>query len=165
MFKTTENADFLELEEQIKSLLIDEKNFIANASNFLALLYNSIANINWIGLYFLEQSELVLAMFQGKPACNRIAIGKGVCGYSFQTQATIIVDNVEEFSGHIACDTNSKSEIVIPIILNNLPIGVLDIDSPIYNRFDNEFKYFIEKSVNILIESSDINKFMKFYEF
>jgi len=123
---------------QLLSLLKGEHDFIANAANFSALLFNSLPNVNWAGFYFLQGEELVLGPFQGNPACVRIPLGKGVCGVAAQQLETIIVPNVHEFPGHIACDVASNSEIVVPLFDGERLVGVLDLDSPIIGRFDDQ---------------------------
>jgi len=122
---------------QLRSLLAGERDFIANAANFASLLYHSLPDLNWAGFYFLQDEELVLGPFQGKPACVRIAIGKGVCGVAAAQRETIIVANVHDFPGHIACDSASNSEIVVPLVKDGRLLGVLDLDSPQYARFDD----------------------------
>lgn len=111
---------------------------IANAANFSALLYHALPDVNWVGFYFFDGRELVVGPFQGKPACVRIAIGRGVCGTAAQTRSTQLVPDVHAFPGHIACDSASRSEIVIPLLQGETLIGVLDIDSPLPGRFDSE---------------------------
>jgi len=123
---------------QLLSLLKGEHDFIANAANFSALLFNSLPNVNWAGFYFLQGDELVLGPFQGNPACVRIPLGKGVCGVAAQQLETIIVPNVHEFPGHIACDVASNSEIVVPLFDGERLLGVLDLDSPMIGRFDDQ---------------------------
>ena len=123
---------------QLLSLLKGEHDLIANAANFSALLFNSLPNVNWAGFYFLQGEELVLGPFQGNPACVRIPLGKGVCGVAAQQLETIIVPNVHEFPGHIACDVASNSEIVVPLFDGERLLGVLDLDSPIIGRFDDQ---------------------------
>lgn len=123
---------------QLLSLLKGEHDFIANAANFSALLFNSLPNVNWAGFYFLKDDELVLGPFQGNPACARIPLGKGVCGVAAQQLETIIVPNVHEFPGHIACDVASNSEIVVPLFDGERLLGVLDLDSPTIGRFDDQ---------------------------
>jgi GAF domain-containing protein len=123
---------------QLLSLLKGEHDFIANAANFSALLFNSLPNVNWAGFYFLQGEELVLGPFQGNPACVRIPLGKGVCGVAAQHLETIIVPNVHEFPGHIACDVASNSEIVVPLFDGERLLGVLDLDSPLIGRFDDQ---------------------------
>ncbi|HEX7330088.1 MAG TPA: GAF domain-containing protein [Pyrinomonadaceae bacterium] len=123
---------------QLLSLLKGEHDFIANAANFSALLFNSLPNVNWAGFYFLQGEELVLGPFQGNPACVRIPLGQGVCGVAAQQLETIIVPNVHEFPGHIACDVASNSEIVVPLFDGERLLGVLDLDSQIIGRFDDQ---------------------------
>src|SRR5689334_21615741 len=123
---------------QLLSLLKGEHDFIANAANFSALLFNSLPNVNWAGFYFLQGDELVLGPFQGNPACVRIPMGKGVCGVAAQQMETIIVPNVHEFPGHIACDVASNAEIVVPLFDGERLLGVLDLDSPLIGRFDDQ---------------------------
>src|ERR1044072_152091 len=123
---------------QLRSLLEGERDFIANAANFSSLLYHSLPDLNWAGFYLYKDGELVLGPFQGQPACVRIAIGKGVCGTAAHHRQTILVDNVHDFPGHIACDSASNSEIVVPLVKNGRLLGVLDLDSPAFARFDDE---------------------------
>src|SRR5262249_34581524 len=120
---------------QLLSLLKGEHDFIANAANFSALLFSSLPNVNWAGFYFLQDEELVLGPFQGNPACVRIGMGKGVCGMAAERLETIIVPNVHEFPGHIACDVASNSEIVVPLFDGERLLGVLDLDSTTIGRF------------------------------
>lgn len=140
------------LQSQLRSLLEGERDFIANAANFSSLLYHSIPNLNWVGLYLHKGGELVLGPFQGQPACVRIAIGKGVCGTAAEQRQTILVDNVHEFPGHIACDSASNSEIVVPLIVNDELIGVLDLDSPSLARFDDEDARGLNELAEIFIQ-------------
>jgi GAF domain-containing protein len=135
---TDKSKLYASLVVQLLSLLKGEHDFIANAANFSALLFNSLPNVNWAGFYFLRDDELVLGPFQGNPACVRIPMGKGVCGVAAQQCETIIVPNVHEFPGHIACDVASNSEIVVPLFDGERLLGVLDLDSPIIGRFDDQ---------------------------
>jgi len=135
--------------EQLAALLHGESDLIANAANTASLLYHSLPDINWAGFYFLKDGELVLGPFQGKPACVRIGLGRGVCGTAAQQRATVLVHNVNAFAGHIACDTASQSEIVVPIVVEDRLIGVLDIDSPVPGRFDEEDRRGCEQVVRI----------------
>lgn len=137
--------------QQLRALLDGEPSVIANLANASALLGQFLENINWVGFYLLEDEELVLGPFQGLPACVRIPIGKGVCGTSAQLRETIRVEDVNLFPGHIACDAASQSEIVIPLIKGDRLVGVLDIDSPIKDRFDETDQLFLEKFVQQLI--------------
>lgn len=125
--------------KQLESIL-EEKDTIAVLSNLSAFIYQNIENINWAGFYIYKDEELVLGPFQGKIACTRIKPGKGVCGSSYINKETIIVKDVSKFEGHIVCDINSKSEIVVPIILNNNVWGIIDVDSFLLNRFTNKEK-------------------------
>jgi L-methionine (R)-S-oxide reductase len=143
-----------EIIETAKNLIENEQDYIANAANLSALLFQALPDINWAGFYFLRGHELVLGPFQGNPACIRIALGKGVCGTAAQSKQTVIVPNVHEFSGHIACDSASNSEIVIPLLKNQFVIGVLDIDSPLFNRFSHEDKHLLEKIADIYLQHS-----------
>ncbi len=144
------------LTTQLYHLLEGERDFLANTANFSALLFNTMPDVNWVGFYFYKGGELVLGPFQGKPACTRIAIGKGVCGTAAEKMKTVVVKNVHEFSGHIACDSASNSEIVAPLIKQGKLLGVLDIDSPQLARFDEEDKAGLENLVELLISSSDV---------
>lgn len=137
----------------LSSLLESEHDMIANMANTSAVLYEFLPDINWAGFYLYKNNELILGPFQGKPACMHIPMGKGVCGVCAKTLLTQRIDNVHEFPGHIACDCASNSEIVIPIVKENTLLGVLDIDSPKFSRFDEEDQLFLEKAVSILLQS------------
>lgn len=138
------------LTKQLQSLIEDEQNLIAILSNTSAILNDNLDQINWVGFYLIKNEELILGPFQGHPACVHIAIGKGVCGTAVAEDKTQLVKDVHAFPGHIACDANSKSEIVIPIHVNDEIIGVLDIDAPITDRFTNEDKEGLEVIVKVL---------------
>jgi L-methionine (R)-S-oxide reductase len=138
------------LESQLRSLLEGETDLIANTANMAALLYHSLPELNWAGFYFLQGKELVLGPFQGQPACVRIPLGKGVCGTAAQARTTQVVNNVHEFPGHIACDSASNSEIVVPLIKGGELLGVLDLDSPIFERFDEADRHGLEQMVKVL---------------
>lgn len=144
--------------KQLSAVIGDESNFIANFSNAAALLFENLPTINWAGFYLYEPTseELVLGPFQGKVACIRIQPGKGVCGTAFSKKESIFVKDVNQFPGHIACDAASQSEIVIPLIKDGRAIGVLDIDAPITNRFDEIDQKYLEEFVSILLDSSSI---------
>jgi L-methionine (R)-S-oxide reductase len=129
---------YLSVCEQLASLLNGETDIVANAANTAALLFHSVPDINWAGFYFLRGEELVLGPFQGKPACVRIPLGKGVCGTAATTGETVIVPDVNQFPGHIACDSASQSEIVVPLLSWGKVQGVLDVDSASLNRFDED---------------------------
>ncbi len=140
---------------QLRSLLAGERDFIANAANFASLLYHSLPDLNWAGFYLLKDEELVLGPFQGKPACVRIKVGKGVCGVAAAQRETIIVANVHDFPGHIACDSASNSEIVVPLQKGGSLLGVLDIDSPQFGRFDEEDAQGLNRLVAEFIEGQE----------
>lgn len=129
------DTDYRLLESQYRAIVGDEQDALANSSNFVGLLCNALDDINWLGIYVLRGDELVLGPFQGKPACVRIALGKGVCGTAAATLETQRVADVHAFPGHIVCDADSRSEIVVPLVVDGRLIGVLDIDSPSPGRF------------------------------
>lgn len=139
------DPDYNLLASQLRLLLDGETDPLANASNFVGLLFNAIDDINWLGIYVLRDNELVLGPFQGKPACVRIAMGSGVCGTAAATLTTQRVADVHQFEGHIACDPDSRSEIVVPLIVNDELIGVLDIDSASPDRFSATDQAGVEK--------------------
>jgi GAF domain-containing protein len=134
-------------------LLAGERDLIANAANLSALIFHSLPDLNWAGFYFAKDDELVLGPFQGKPACVRIPMGQGVCGTAAARRAITIVPNVHEFPGHIACDSASNSEIVIPLIKDEKFLGVLDLDSPVPGRFDETDAEGLHRLASLLIET------------
>ncbi len=140
------------LSKQLDALLAGETNVVANLSNASALLNQFFDQINWVGFYLVDNEELVLGPFQGLPACVRIPFGRGVCGTSAQKRETIIVPDVHAFPGHIACDAASQSEIVLPIVKDGTLLGVLDIDSPIKERFGKQDAEGLEKFIEVLIK-------------
>jgi GAF domain-containing protein len=144
---------YAELAEQARGLLHSERDRIANAANFAALVYQSLSDLNWAGFYFFDGNELVVGPFQGRPACVRIALGKGVCGTAAQTRKTQVVCDVHAFPGHIACDTASRSEIVVPLYAGDTLIGVWDVDSPQLARFDEEDRAGMEQLARIFVDS------------
>lgn len=146
----TKRDDYALAAKQLEALIHGEPNRIANLANAAALINQLLADINWAGFYLYEDGELVLGPFQGLPACIRIPLGRGVCGTAAQSKETVLVANVHEFPGHIACDAASQSEIVVPIIKDGVLLGVLDIDSPSLNRFDLEDQAGLEKFASIL---------------
>lgn len=150
--------------KQLPHVLEGETNVITNFANFSSLLFNSMSDVNWVGFYIFTGKELLLGPFQGKPACVRLQLGKGVCGTSFAQNKTIIVQDVDKFPGHIACDADSKSEIVIPIVKNEKLYGVLDIDSPNLSRFDENDSKYLEILLNLLVEHSDIEELSEIYQ-
>lgn len=146
---------YQELLEECSALIQGERDWIANFSNISALLYQRLDNINWAGFYLLKEEQLVLGPFQGKPACIRIALGRGVCGTAAIERQSQVVENVHAFPGHIACDSASNSEIVVPLIQEGKLIGVLDVDSPILSRFDEIDKNYLEELAGILLLGCD----------
>ncbi len=140
----------------LKDLVAEEKDWLANLANASGLLYLLMDRINWAGFYLYKEEELILGPFQGKPACTRIEIGSGVCGTAANTFETQVVEDVNAFPGHIACDADSQSEIVVPMIREGKLLGVLDIDSPVKNRFDEVDRKYLEEFVEILLSHTDI---------
>ena len=147
---------YQELLEQALALLHGERDPTANAANLASLLYHTLPNLNWAGFYWMSAGGLVLGPFQGKPACVRIALGKGVCGTAASERKTIVVPDVNEFPGHIACDSASRSEIVVPLMKDVRLFGVLDVDSPDLARFDSEDALGLELLVREFIEATDL---------
>jgi L-methionine (R)-S-oxide reductase len=145
--KQPKSALYAEVVAQTRALLAGERDAIANFANTCSLLFHSLPDLNWAGFYLLQDGELAVGPFQGKPACVRIALGKGVCGTAAARRATVIVRNVHEFAGHIACDSASNSEIVVPLVRGTELIGVLDLDSPKFARFDAEDQAGLEQVV------------------
>jgi L-methionine (R)-S-oxide reductase len=144
-----------ELARQTRGLLDGERDLIANAANVAALIWQIVPDLNWAGFYLMKRGELVLGPFQGKPACVRIAVGKGVCGTAAARRETVLVRDVHAFPGHIACDSASNSEIVVPLIKDGVVHGVLDLDSPLLARFDDEDRRALEAVVQIFINATD----------
>ncbi len=147
-----------ELAQQLEGLLAGERNFIANFANCAALLFDQMPDLNWAGFYLVEEAsgDLVVGPFQGKPACARIAPGRGVCGTALAEGQTLLVADVHQFPGHIACDAASRSELVIPLFANGRCIGVLDLDSPLPSRFTVDDQHGLEELMRILLDASDI---------
>lgn len=143
------------LAEQTALLLANERDSLANSANLASLIFHTLPDINWAGFYWLKQGELVLGAFQGKPACVRIQMGRGVCGVAAETRQTVVVEDVHKFPGHIACDSASNSEIVVPLMKNDELLGVLDIDSPVFKRFDATDQKALEQTIAIFLESTD----------
>jgi GAF domain-containing protein len=143
-----------DLVSQARGLLAGERDLVANAANFSALIYHSLPDINWAGFYLYDGNELVVGPFQGKPACIRIAIGRGVCGTAAQTRETQLVADVNAFDGHIACDAASQSEIVVPLVRpDGRLLGVWDVDSPHTNRFDEDDRAGMQALCAVFMES------------
>ena len=143
-------SDYARLAVELTALLAGETDLIANAANTSALIFDCVPGLNWVGVYLLKDGQLIVGPFQGKPACVRIALGAGVCGQAAARQTTIVVPDVHEFPGHIACDSMSRSEIVIPLFRNGSVFGVLDIDSPEPGRFDETDTRGLERLAAIL---------------
>lgn len=157
--KTIDSGDkaafYLDLAAQLKALLEGERDSIANAANTAALIFQMVPDLNWAGFYFLaSDEELVLGPFQGKPACVRIAVGKGVCGTAVDLDMSMLVKDVHDFPDHIACDADSRSELVVLLRDNDGVFGVLDLDSPTPGRFDKEDQSGIEKLAAIYVTAS-----------
>lgn len=147
---------FAQLQQQLAGLLDAERDGLANCANVAALIYHGLPDLNWAGFYFLRHEELVLGAFQGNVACVRIGLGKGVCGTAAARRATLIVPDVHAFPGHIACDAASRSEIVVPLIKSGALLGVLDLDSPRPDRFDEEDARGLEALMAQLLAGSDL---------
>lgn len=146
---------YAELAQQARGLLYGERDLIANAANFAALVYHALPQINWCGFYFFDGKELVVGPFQGKPACVRIALGRGVCGLAAQSRTPQLVRDVDAFADHIACDADSRSEIVVPLLrADGSLLGVWDVDSPSLARFDEEDRVGMEALCAVFMESA-----------
>jgi len=141
--------------DQARSLMSGHRDRIANATNLAALLFHELENVNWVGFYFIKGQQLLVGPFQGKPACVSIPLGRGVCGTAALSRTTQRVSDVHAFEGHIACDINSRSEIVVPLLLGEEVIGVLDLDSPCAARFDENDQELLEQIAEIYLESID----------
>ena len=149
------SAAYAELARSLRALLEGERDLVANTANMAALLFWSLRDLNWAGFYLVEpeRGDLLLGPFQGKPACVRIPIGRGVCGTAAARHETVVVPDVHAFPGHIACDSASNSEVVVPIVHDGTLLGVLDLDSPVHARFDATDARGLEALVRILVES------------
>jgi len=150
-----QQVDVEMLVAQGRGLIDGERDPVANAANLSALLFMSLTGLNWVGVYFRRGDELVLGPFQGKPACTRIALGAGVCGRAAAERRTLVVPNVNAFPGHIACDLASRSEIVVPLIDGDNLLGVLDLDSPLEDRFHDDDRRLLEAAAQLLVAGSD----------
>jgi L-methionine (R)-S-oxide reductase len=151
-------AVYDDLNGQLATIFSGERNGLANAANMAALLFQALPDLNWAGFYFHQEGELVLGPFQGKVACIRIEIGKGVCGTAAKRRETVIVPDVHQFPGHIACDSASQSEIVIPLVRDGRLLGVLDLDSPRLARFDADDAAGLGKAVELFLSCSDLDR-------
>ncbi|GLQ48167.1 hypothetical protein GCM10007862_32180 [Dyella lipolytica] len=150
---------YADLAQQARGVLAGEPSLIANAANFAALVFHSLPDLNWAGFYLYDGTELVVGPFQGKPACIRIALGKGVCGTAALTRQTQVVRDVDSFAGHIACDAASQSEIVVPLVkADGSLLGVWDVDSPSIARFDEEDRAGMEALCDVFMESLTSSK-------
>ena len=152
----SKQALYAEILEQANALFEGEHDYVANAANLSALLFHSLPYLNWAGFYFLKEEGLVLGPFQGKPACVRIALGKGVCGTAARDKKSIVVPDVNAFPGHIACDSDSRSEVVVPLVRFGKVIGVLDLDSPNLSRFDEDDRRGLEALADVFLNATDI---------
>ncbi|CAH1650523.1 MULTISPECIES: GAF domain-containing protein [unclassified Chelatococcus] len=155
---TDKAAFYRELGEQLQALLSGETDAIANAANTSALLFHLMPDLNWAGFYLMRDGELVLGPFQGKPACVRIPVGRGVCGTAVERRSSVLVADVHAFPGHIACDAASRSELVVPLINDGAVIGVIDLDSPDEGRFDALDQDGIEAVAAIYLSASDVGR-------
>ncbi len=158
MFETSDLAgskteQYAELATQARGLLSGEKDRIANAANLSALVFHALPDLNWVGFYFFDGTELVVGPFQGRPACVRIALGKGVCGTAALSRSTQRVADVESFAGHIPCDSASRSELVVPLFRGDELVGVFDLDSPHLERFDAQDQTGMENLARIFLDS------------
>ncbi|MBU8977621.1 MULTISPECIES: GAF domain-containing protein [unclassified Lysobacter] len=150
----TKSEQYAQLLAQARALMHGERDRIANAANLAALIYNAVPELNWAGFYFFDGTELVVGPFQGLPACVRIPLDKGVCGAAASTRQTQLVPDVHAFPGHIACDSASNSELVVPLVsANGELIGVLDLDSPVLDRFNVEDQHGLESIARAYVES------------
>ncbi|CAN5308232.1 GAF domain-containing protein [soil metagenome] len=149
----TQAEQYEELATQARGLLSGERDRIANAANLSALVYHALPDLNWVGFYFFDGTELVVGPFQGHPACVRIALGRGVCGTAAASRQTQRVADVDAFPGHIPCDSASRSELVVPLYLGETLVGVFDLDSPIIDRFDDGDQRGLEAIAGIFLES------------
>ena len=144
------------LVEQARALLAGERDATANAANLASLIFHTLPDLNWAGFYWMKGGELLLGPFQGKPACVRIALGRGVCGTAAREHRTIVVPDVDRFPGHIACDSASRSELVVPVAKDGAVLGVLDLDSPSIERFDAADARAMERVVAELVQATDL---------
>lgn len=150
-------AIYARLDRELAALCHGERDFLANMANCAALVYHTLADVNWVGFYLMRGGDLVLGPFQGKPACVRIGPRKGVCGAAAEARRTLLVPDVEQFPGHIACDAASRSEIVVPLVHNGQLIGVFDLDSPQLGRFDEQDAQGLERLAALLLSASDVS--------
>lgn len=157
--KASKPAIYQSLAAPLRELIAEQTDFLANISNFAALLFNRLPNLNWAGFYLLRGSDLVLGPFQGKPACSCIGVGDGVCGTAALRRAAVLVPDVHAFPGHIVCDEASQSEMVLPVFKGERLIGVLDLDSPLPGRFDDIDREHVETLLRTLMEGTEVPEF------
>ncbi len=155
---TDKRGGYEQLATQLHGLLAGESDPIANAANTAALIFDALPEVSWAGFYFLRGGELIVGPFQGKPACVRIALGRGVCGTAAAKRTTLIVPDVNAFPGHVACDTASQSEVVVPLIVADRVVGVLDLDSPRLSRFDEDDARGLERLAALFIWASRLEE-------
>src|ERR1700722_6016424 len=153
----SKSGTYRDIGVQLQGLFAGESNALANSANMCALLYQMLPDVNWVGFYFLHGGELVLGPFQGKVACVRIAMGRGVCGTAAERREILVVRDVNEFPGHIACDAASRSEIVVPLVQRGRLLGVLDLDSPKLAPFDDEEREGLKACVDLWLKSSQLS--------
>src|ERR1700721_2767271 len=155
----TKSALYEQLRDKLRELMRDQTDFLANISNFAALLFTTLPELNWAGFYLLRGTDLVLGPFQGKPACSCIAMGDGVCGTAALQRAAVVVPDVHAFPGHIVCDEASQSEMVLPVFKDGRLVGVLDLDSPLSGRFDETDRDSIQQLLQTLMEGTVVPEF------
>jgi len=153
---TDKRAGYERLAKELAALLAGESDPIANAANTAALLFDALPEVSWAGFYFLRGAELIVGPFQGKPACVRIGLGRGVCGTAAARRTTLIVPDVNAFPGHIACDAASQSEVVVPLVAAERVVGVLDLDSPRLSRFDEEDARGLERLAAVFLAATRV---------
>lgn len=146
---------YRQLDGQLRGILEGERDLIANLANSASLIFYQMQDVNWVGFYLYRDGELVVGPFQGKPACTRIPLGRGVCGVSAQKRESLVVEDVHQFPGHIACDEDSRSELVIPMLRDGELLGVFDLDSPVVGRFDEEDERQLRKLLQRIVDGSD----------
>lgn len=152
-------AAYEPLRTSLRTLIRSQSDFLANISNFAALLFTTLPSLNWAGFYLLRGTDLVLGPFQGKPACSCIAVGDGVCGAAALQRAAVVVPDVHAFPGHIVCDEASQSEMVLPVFKDGRLVGVFDLDSPLAGRFDETDRVCIEQLLQMLMDATTVPEF------
>jgi GAF domain-containing protein len=157
--QVSKNSVYEKLRSELPALIGNQTDFLANISNFAALLFNTLPSLNWAGFYLLRGTDLVLGPFQGKPACSCIALGDGVCGTAALQRAAVVVPDVHAFPGHIVCDEASQSEMVLPVFKDGRLVGVLDLDSPLPGRFDETDRDSIQQLLQALMDGTVVPEF------